>query len=182
MSVSVGLPQSYPAKLQRLLSARYTEQTPVVANEGAPAERATAASQRLSDTIASSQSEAVIILHGANDIFAENVDGVPRTLSAIQALVRVAKIAGESVLLCTLLPQRVGGQRAANPTAVAELNRGIRDIARDEQVMLVDLAADFDLNLIGADGLHPTEAGYVRLAELLFAAVRAQFEQLPRLH
>ena len=60
--------------------------------------------------------------------------------------------------------------------------QGLLSTRYTEQVMLVDLAADFDLNLIGADGLHPTEAGYLRLAELLFAAVRAQFEQLPRLH
>jgi lysophospholipase L1-like esterase len=30
--------------------------------------------------------------------------------------------------------------------------------------------------LIGSDGLHPTEAGYRRIAELFFAAIRADLE------
>ena len=31
--------------------------------------------------------------------------------------------------------------------------------------------------LIGSDGLHPTEAGYRRIADLFFAAIRAQLEE-----
>ena len=180
--MSAGLPQSYPAKLQGLLSARYTDQTPEVTNEGRPGERADAASQRLADAIRASKSEAVIILHGANDIFTDGLPGVPRAVAAVQTLIRIAKLNGETVLLCTMLPQRAGGLRAANPAAVTELNRGIRDIARNEQVMLVDLALAFDLSLIGVDGLHPTDEGYSRLAELLFVTLRALFEQPPTLH
>ena len=35
--------------------------------------------------------------------------------------------------------------------------------------MLADAAT-----LIGSDGLHPTEAGYRRIADLFFAAIRAR--------
>jgi lysophospholipase L1-like esterase len=31
-------------------------------------------------------------------------------------------------------------------------------------------------NVIGIDGLHPTEAGYRRVAELYFNSIRANFE------
>ena len=180
--MSAGLPQSYPSKLLGLLIARYTQQTPAVENAGRPGERADAAGERLNETIREMKPEAVIILHGANDLLADGVAGVPRTISAVQTLVRIAKPGGNPVLLCTLPPQRAGAQRAANPTAWSELNRGIREIARTEAVMLIDLATQLDLSLIGVDGLHPTEDGYMRLAELVFATLRAQFENPPQMH
>ena len=31
--------------------------------------------------------------------------------------------------------------------------------------------------LIGSDGLHPTEAGYRRIADLFFAAISAELEE-----
>ena len=31
--------------------------------------------------------------------------------------------------------------------------------------------------LIGVDGLHPTEAGYRRIAELFFAAIKSELEE-----
>jgi lysophospholipase L1-like esterase len=174
--MGAGLPQSYPSKLLGLLMAGYPQQTPVVENAGRPSERADAAAERLNEAIRTIQPDTVIILHGANDLVADGIAGVPRTISAVQALVRIARIGGETVLLCTLPPQRVGAQRAANPTAWSELNRGIREIARNEQVALVDLATQLDLSSIGVDGLHPTEEGYLRLAELVYASLRAQLE------
>ena len=180
--MSAGLPQSYPSKLLGLLSARYSQQTPVVENAGRPGERADGAGERLNETVRLTKPETVIILHGANDIFADGAAGVPRAISAMQVLVRIAKLGGDSVLLCTLPPQRAGAQRAANPVAWRELNRGIREIARNEEVLLIDLATGLDLSLIGVDGLHPTENGYMRLAELLFASLRAQFEHPPPMH
>ena len=180
--MSAGLPQSYPSRLLGLLSARYSQQTPVVENAGRPGERADGAGERLNETVRLTRPEAVIILHGANDIFADGVGGVARAISAVQALVRIAKIGGDTVLLCTLPPQRAGAQRAANPVAWSELNRGIREIARNEEVLLIDLATELDLSLIGVDGLHPTEEGYMRLAQLLFASLRAQFEHPPPMH
>ena len=38
--------------------------------------------------------------------------------------------------------------------------------------MLADAAT-----LIGSDGLHPTEAGYRRIAELFFAAIKSELEE-----
>jgi lysophospholipase L1-like esterase len=179
--MGAGLPQSYPSKLLGLLMARYPQQAPEVENAGRPGERADAAADRLNEAIRTIQPETVIILHGANDLFADGLAGVPRTISAVQGLVRIARLGGETVVLCTLPPQRAGAQRAANPAALSELNRGIRQIAQNEQVTLVDLATQLDLGSIGVDGLHPTEDGYMRLAELVFASLRAQFES-PQAH
>lgn len=90
--MSAGLPQSYPSKLLGLLMARYSQQTPVVENAGRPGERADGAGERLNETVRLTKPEAVIILHGTNDIFADGIAGVPRAISAMQALVRIAKL------------------------------------------------------------------------------------------
>jgi lysophospholipase L1-like esterase len=88
-----------------------------------------------------------------------------------------AGVTGAQVVLCTLPPQRAGGSRAADAAAIGSYNQAIRDIARSEGAMLVDFAAAMtELNAIGADGLHPTEAGYARMAEILFNVLRASFE------
>ena len=45
--------------------------------------------------------------------------------------------------------------------------------------MLVDLYEGMITDIpryIGVDGLHPTEAGYERMAELIFGAIRKEFE------
>ncbi len=42
---------------------------------------------------------------------------------------------------------------------------------RPEVVLLPEVAA-----VIGIDGLHPTEAGYRRIAEIFFAAIQANLE------
>ena len=51
-----------------------------------------------------------------------------------------------------------------------------------QDAVLIDLATAYDPTMIGADGLHPTDDGYARLAELFFAVLREQFERPPRLH
>jgi lysophospholipase L1-like esterase len=46
--------------------------------------------------------------------------------------------------------------------------------------VLVDVNAAFGGvagDLIGPDGLHPTDAGHQRIAETFFAAIRGQFER-----
>jgi lysophospholipase L1-like esterase len=43
----------------------------------------------------------------------------------------------------------------------------------------VDFETTVDLSLIGADGLHPTEDGYVRMAQILFDALRQRYELAP---
>jgi lysophospholipase L1-like esterase len=63
---------------------------------------------------------------------------------------------------------------------IQSLNSTIRTTARGENAVLVDVfgaLSDDVTKYIGADGLHPTEAGYLKIAETFFAAIRADLER-----
>jgi len=173
--LNAGLPQSYPFKLQSLLKQRYSAQMTVVHNEGLPGEEASDAVRRLPRVLHETSPEVVILLHGVNDLTSPAV--VLRTVSFLNTMAREARFFGADVFLCTLPPQRPGGFRAVDPTALANYNAGLREVARGEGAVLVDLSREMDLSLIGVDGLHPTEAGYDRMAEIILALLRARFER-----
>jgi lysophospholipase L1-like esterase len=44
---------------------------------------------------------------------------------------------------------------------------------------IVDLHAEFPVSLLGEDGLHPTEAGYQKIAEIFHDAIAAHYEVVP---
>jgi lysophospholipase L1-like esterase len=176
-TMNAGPVVSYPYKLQSMLSARYTTQTITVYNEGLPLEEASDAVRRLPRVLRDTAPEVLILLHGVNDLTGPGV--VSRTIGFMNTMVRDARLSGTTVFLCTLLPQRPGGSRAGDPVAIANYNAALRTLAPSEGATLVDLAREVDLSLIGVDGLHPTEAGNERMAQIFFAAIRAQFERPP---
>jgi lysophospholipase L1-like esterase len=178
-TMSAGLPESYPFKLQAMLGGRYTAQTIQIENEGRPGEAAEDGVRRFSSVLRTANPEVVILLHGVNDVSFQGLPGVPRTAGFINTMAREARLTGKQVMICTLPPNRSGGFRAADPAVIAAYNRALRDIARGEGAILVDFEALFDLRLIGMDGLHPTEPGYTRMAEILFAQARRLFEIAP---
>jgi lysophospholipase L1-like esterase len=60
-----------------------------------------------------------------------------------------------------------------------EANAQIRLLADAERATLVDLFAAFGGTpdpYIGTDGLHPTDAGYERIAQIFFDTIRATLE------
>ena len=88
------------------------------------------------------------------------------------------------MLVGTLLPERatVGSCRASTPDSIEPTNVRIRALAAAHNVPLVDLHAAFvgQLDtLLGQDGLHPSDAGYRRIAELFMQAIQARFEPPP---
>ena len=179
-ALDAGLPQSYPYKLQRLLADRYRSQSIEVVNEGKPGESAADAVRRFPGVLRTVAPEVVILLHGVNDVTFTTVAGVRRVADAINTMAQEARRGGSEVILCTMLPQRAGGLRAADPAVLAAYNTALREIARGEGARLVDFdAVGFDLRLIGQDGLHPTDDGYSRLAEIFFSQARALFEATP---
>jgi lysophospholipase L1-like esterase len=86
---------------------------------------------------------------------------------------------GARVFLAMLPPSRPSGPRAVPAPTVMALNDRIRTLAAGEGAVLVDLHTALSADVtryIGIDGLHPTEAGYLRMAEVFFDAIRATLE------
>jgi lysophospholipase L1-like esterase len=171
-SVTEGYPfklaESYPARLEALLQAEYPSQTIDVENAGFGGERTDEGRRRLPGMIKPAH-DLVIILEGYNGL---NSVATNSQANDLRAMVQIAKDAGKQVILSTLTPIHAPNDK--DPTA---LNARIRSIAADEGAVLVDLFAAFgsDKSLISSDGLHPSRAGYQRMAEAYFDAIVERF-------
>ncbi len=169
---------AYPTQLQLLLSRRYEGQVFTVENAGVFGEWADEGKDRIVSVVRASRPDVVVLMEGVNDINALGTGGVAVALDALENMLRDARALGVRVFLASLPPQRPGNL-GAEPTRVNDLNRGIRDLATRQQVVFVDINRAFggDLTLIGPDGLHPTAAGYQRMAQAVFDALRVNFER-----
>lgn len=169
---------SYPTQLLSMLQARYAPQaaTLSVTNAGKPGEYSFQAAPRLAEALATTNPEVVLLLHGVNDLPFGNTD-LP--MSALLDLTIYVKRAGATVFLATLMPTRPGGRNTPNPVLVDELNTRIKAMAALEGLVLVNLYDTLlpEANtIIGVDGLHPTEVGYRRMADVFFAAIQANLD------
>lgn len=168
---------SYPSVLQSLLAARYAAQSVAVVNEGLSGERAASATSRFSQALRSSNAEVVLLLHGYNGLTEEG--GASSSEVAVATMAAEARNRGVRVFVATLTPGRPGLRQI--PDAILQnFNDRMRNLARGEEAVLVDLygALKSDVNTyIGIDGLHPTEAGYRRMAETFLASIQATLER-----
>jgi lysophospholipase L1-like esterase len=171
---------AYPAVLARLLSMRYATQHFVVANQGKAAERAELALGRFVDAFRLESPEAVILLEGVNDIIAASTPslGLDAAEKGVGLLAADARFRRARVFICTLTPTKPGRRHV--PLAIIQaFNDRLRRIARAEEAVLIDIFTPLvvDLNtMVDSDGLHLTEAGYRRVAETVFSAIREDLE------
>jgi lysophospholipase L1-like esterase len=170
---------SYPAVLQGRLQATYSAQAPSIAviNSGEPNERILDGNQRFPDVFASSRAEVVLLMEGVNGL---PLVGPDISAGVMRIMVQTAKTGGSRVFVGSMLPQVAGRPRATTPTGeLIAYNTTLQAMARQESVVYVDLYNGMlaeAATLIGSDGLHPTEAGYRRVADLFFAAIRSELE------
>jgi lysophospholipase L1-like esterase len=118
----------------------------------------------------------VILLEGVNDLNALGRPGVTRAARAIETMAKEVRFRGAAVILVGYPPQKTIGPSGA---LIGELNQRIREIARGEHALYIDLSAAFgsaDTGLIGPDGLHPTPMGYEKMAQTFFDAFRSSYE------
>lgn len=170
--------QAYPGKLQAMLAERYTEQTPVVTNQGVGGEHAEDGVARFVRAIRVENPEAVLLLEGINDIAARPDRGPGVALAAMDAMMKEARNRRVAVFLATLPPERPG-TKSIDSSILNRFNEDLRRLARGEGAVVVDLARDLDVSLVGIDGVHLTEAGYERVATLFFQAIVATKEAPP---
>ncbi len=172
---------SYPAKLQDALRRRYITQasTVQVSNAGLSGEWAQDGARRLPAVLANARPEVLILLEGINDIGSQLDLGVLRAGNALNSMAAEGRNRNIRVILATLPPSRIGGTHAVATRLITDYNARVRAIATGEGAALVDLYEGMITDIpryIGVDGLHPTEAGYERMAELIFGAIRKEFE------
>jgi lysophospholipase L1-like esterase len=176
-ALDAGIPSSYPFKLEALETERYSAQSITVLNAGEAGRKAKDDRERLADAIKQSSPQVVLLLEGANDL--NSGETIRQTVDALEDMVRDTQALGITVLLSTLPPQRPGQKNTGNAAVIPALNDAIRVMAGKKGATLVDLYAQFPIELIGQDGLHPTEDGYEKFAEIFQAAIAAKWEQPP---
>lgn len=170
---------SYPAVLQSQLRATYTGQSSAITviNGGEPNERILDGNQRFPGVFGSSNAEVVLLMEGVN--------GLPQvgpdiSTGVMRIMVQAAKNGGARVFVGSMIPQVAGRPRGT--TRVSELlayNNVLQIMSTQEGITYVDLYNPMlpdAATLLGSDGLHPTEAGYRRIADLFFAAIRSSLQ------
>ncbi len=170
---------SYPSVLQSRLQTTYTTQasTISVANAGEPSERILDGAQRFPGAYDAARPEVVLLMEGVNGL---PLVGPDISTGVMRTMVQHAKAGGSRVFVGSMIPQVAGRPRGNTPTSeLLAYNTTLQLMSQQEDVIYVDLynamLADAPA-LMGSDGLHPTEAGYRRIAELFFTAIRTALQ------
>lgn len=167
---------SYPVKLTTLLAARYPDQQIIVVNEGFAGERVVDSVNRFWAAMAQHRPESVLLMHGVNDLNGLEDGRVQATVDGLEALVKAATSLGVTPFLASLPP--IGPPKSGCPECVVPLNERLRSMSASKGAVFVDVYAAWGNRpgLMGADGIHPTEAGYEVIAEAFFEAIRNRLE------
>ncbi|MGE0042163.1 MAG: GDSL-type esterase/lipase family protein [Vicinamibacterales bacterium] len=171
---------SYPTQLAALVRAAYPDQSGIaITNAGKSGEWAVDGVARFTALMQSLRPEVVLLLSGYNDLAALGTSGISPASAAVEAMAKDARFRGAEVFIATLPPPRPGGQNTQPVSTVVSYNDRLKVVASGEQARVVDLYEAMlggETAYIGVDGLHPTEAGYQKMAEVFFAAIRDAFE------
>jgi lysophospholipase L1-like esterase len=178
---------SYPNQLRLLLASSYPGQAFIIANEGEPGEMIATGLARLPSELAANPPEAVLLLHGANDLLNYPSDATVQYIAQQwREMVRVCtrQVAANRVLLATFPPQFVGTppNRGSGWAFVPGLNQKIGSVAQSEGATLVDLYTPMSADVkryIGVDGLHPTQQGFALMAQTFAKVIQEKLEVKP---
>jgi acyl-CoA thioesterase-1 len=181
-ALTAGPPQSYPAKLQDLVSGRYTGQAITVLNAGKPSEHVydAATLARFNHEVSDASPNLILLMEGANDLNdagdALN-DTIATTVGTLEEMVKEAGRRHIPIMVATLPPQRLPKGHGA--PYIGRFNDAVKTMAAKKGGILVDVNARLPDALIGQDGLHPTEEGYQRIAEIFLDAMKSAYETIP---
>jgi lysophospholipase L1-like esterase len=171
-------PFNYEDILRLKLTARYETQTITMVKEPESGEPTGEGKFRFERAFNQANPEVVLLLEGTNDLIgAQDPPTIDSAVDALRHMIVYARGRGARTFIATLPPmnQQVFLLRDAAP-AVPVLNARIRTMAQQESAVLVDLEKAIPLSLIGADGKHPTPAGYQKMADTFFDAIKSTLE------
>ena len=164
----------YPQGLQAALNRDHSPQQFTVINEGLPGEMATNAVNRFRAALTLHRPHVVLLLEGVNDL---NSDvSITRIGDALRQMLDAAAPNGIPVVIATMFQTYAvtdpdGHYRPNGAASIPALNSEIKRIAAGRQnVHLVDLEPRMrDRQMVGADGLHLTDAGFTAMASAFLA-------------
>jgi lysophospholipase L1-like esterase len=170
---------AYPSVLHNQLQARYPPQASdiTMVNAGVGGETVVSAVLRFDGLLDEHRPEVVLLMLGVNQLGAIGPDV---SAALIRSMIQTAKARSLGVFIGSMLPTVAGRQRSQNVPLLEAYNARLREVCTLEGVPFVDLYGTLlpeALEIIGIDGLHPTEAGYRRIADVFFSAIRAALEQ-----
>jgi len=161
--------QPYPTVLGDLLRALIHPGSSTL-NGGVGGELTETGVGRFPGALAGSGADVALILEGVND--ARSLRPVASIVGNLRTMVQTAKARGVTPLLGTLPPERLS---PTNPVGlhIEAVNDGIRAMAAQEGIRVVDFFRRMTLDDLFADGFHPSEAGYRAMATLAFQVIAA---------
>jgi lysophospholipase L1-like esterase len=179
---------SYPVRLRSALDQYHAGGDPPrrysVTNAGVSGEWAVHGAARIQSAITEYRPQALLLLEGINDL--SNGQSIAQTVNALGQIVDRARANNVTVLIATMMQTyefthpETGVIRENSKDLVVPFNNEIkaRFLGRQtENIHVVDLYAAFgtDRSLMGGDGLHPTDAGFERMATTFLSAIEAVF-------
>jgi lysophospholipase L1-like esterase len=185
-----GPTTSYPYQLAGLLESNFTAQNFDVDNYGKGGEWAAQAlsTNRFVQMLAAERPQGLLLLEGINDL--NNDRPIAEVVGSLQQMVELARLYNATVLLgtmfqtCQSVQPGTGQVRPNSADKIVAFNNALTAMAAGRQnVYVVDLYGAFGnncgpdggVNLLGADGLHPTTNGYVVMATTFGLAIRDRF-------
>ncbi|SHI05171.1 SGNH/GDSL hydrolase family protein [Desulfofustis glycolicus] len=140
-----------------------------VVNSGLGGEQTSGGVNRISNVLTNVRPSQILIMEGANDAFW----GVsPSTVKFnLGVMIDKARSIGSVAVISTITPNTQNNGIGA--TIASSYNPSIRALAAEKGVVLVDSYAQVaaDWPALNYDGIHPNEAGAIRLAQGFSAAV-----------
>jgi len=169
---------SYPSQLLSQFHARYASQAGSLAmtNSGRSGETVLEGRERFPGELAASQADVVLLMEGVSGLA---IAGPDLSTEVMREMVRQATARSVRVFLGSMVPTIEGRLRSQRPAELVTYNTRLRQMAGEEAAVFVDLYSALlaEANtVIGVDGLHPTEAGYKRIADIFFASIQAHLE------
>jgi lysophospholipase L1-like esterase len=165
------------------MAQRYTQQTVIMLNAGLGGMWARDDRDRFKRIVTDEKPELVLLWHGANDMLglkgaseSDTVKGIAEAYGAMEDFAGYALDRGIKVIIATQTPVIQGLPRGVAFTYLPRYNVRLKDLAAHLRVPLVDLHTLVPDALVGRDGLHLTEAGFARVAEVFLDAIKAAYE------
>ena len=172
--------EGYVPKLWRLMEEKYGTGIRFVI-EGVGAENSREALDRIDTFIHRHDPDLVLILSGIVDVNVALplVPRFPIVRSSVAEMMRIVLLRGKVPVIGTYPSPNPDGFRVGAVEHIERLNHVIRQEAKAKDVLIADHEADSysDYRGQGADGLHPNNIGYERMAQSWFNKIEEALER-----